>query len=124
MGQYHRAYTGARDETTVTTSRTFFPALFRKMPRLAEVFKSIVGLLLAADPVDRWVLRTCRSHGTDCTITWRRLLTALAAMAVATFVCFIIRIRRERWDVSLLSPMRPHWSARIWANMHHIKLPC
>ena len=88
-------------------SRTFLSAVSSEMLRVAEMFQSILNLLAAPDPVDSWLYRTCQSHGINCTITWRRLLTALSAVLVATIVCIIFKIRRARWEVMYSASLHP-----------------
>ncbi len=88
------------------------------MSRMAEMFQNVLALLTALDPVDSWLYRICQSHGVDCTITWRRLITAFSALLVATIVYVIVSIRRARWEVKGL-PGFVRWRAFLWVVMHH-----
>lgn len=63
------------------------------------MLRKAINVLVAPDPVHRWLERFCHKHGIDCTPTWGRLLAVLLASLIACIVYYIIKWRRDKWEV-------------------------
>lgn len=65
---------------------------------------SLLKLVFAEDPVDRWLLGVCRNIGIDCTPTWGKLISITLAVVVGLIISFTIRRYQRRWKVTAWLP--------------------